>query len=181
MLKPVIHAGAREKLKRIEAISEFTVQLEGAPADTISDLPVRSGLSDSLRSFGKRHPDTSITLTLKVPRRGGLLSKIRKNRATTQLRSDVLQFMPDLDEWVDESGVVRSVSGQVAVRNPDRQALEYEPLDFLSHRVTAQCQVPTGLTDGRSVDLRYSVEAILQAAREHEQALRDACRRGPIT
>ncbi|MFF0622968.1 hypothetical protein [Streptomyces sp. NPDC004296] len=181
VLKPVIHARAREKLDRIEAVSEFTVQFEGAPADTVSALSARGDLADSLRSFGQRHPDTSITLSLKVPRRGGRLSKLRRNRAATQLRSDVLQFMPDLDEWMDESGVVRSVSGQVAVRDPHRQSLEYEPLDFLAHRITAQCDVPVAFTDGRSVDLRYAVDAIFTAARTHERALQEACQYRPLT
>ncbi|MFI2264458.1 hypothetical protein [Streptomyces tubercidicus] len=179
-LKPVIHARAREKLNRIEAVTEFTVQLEGAPADTVSALSAHGGLADSLRSFGQRHPDTSITLSLKVPQRGSRLSAMRRNRAATELRTDVLQFMPDLDEWVDESGVIRSVTGRVAVRDPHRQSLEYEPLDFLAHRITAQCDVPLAFTDGRSVDLRYAVDEIFAAARTHEQALQEACQLRPL-
>ncbi|MFF8614575.1 hypothetical protein [Streptomyces sp. NPDC015350] len=176
LLKPVIHAGAREALNRIEAISEFTVTLEGAPADTLSNLRANAELGRSLGNLGRRHPDTSITLSLKVPRRGNPLSRLRRNRAATRLRNDVLEFMPDLDEWVDESGVVRSVTGQVAVRDPFRQSLAYEPLDFLSHRITAQVEVPVALTDGRSVDLAFAVRTVFDAARTHEQALNDACR-----
>ncbi|UQA97321.1 hypothetical protein [Streptomyces halobius] len=179
-LKPVIHARAREKLNRIEAVSELTVSLEGAPADSVSALNANSELGASLRSFGQRHPDTAITLSLKVPQRGRGLNLFRRNRAATQLRSDVLQFIPDLDEWMDESGVVRSVSGRVAVRDPHRQSLEYEPLDFLAHRITAQCDVPVQFTDGRSVDLTFAVNAVFEAARTHEEALQEACQRRPL-
>jgi hypothetical protein len=177
-LKPVIHARAREKLNRIEAVSEFTVRLEGAPADTISALRASSEVGDSLQRVGRRHPDTDITLTMKVPRRGGRLSRIRRNRALTELRRDVLEFIPDLDEWVDESGVVRDVNGRVAIRDPHRQSLQYEPLDFLAHRITAQCDVPIGFTDGRSVDLGFAVNAVFDAAADHRQELEDAVRPG---
>ncbi|MEV6482826.1 hypothetical protein [Streptomyces sp. NPDC051576] len=180
VLKPVIHARAREKLNRIEAVSELTVQLEGAPADSVGALNAQSELGHSLRSFGQRHPDTAITLSLRVPRRGGRLSLVRRNRAATQLRSDVLQFIPDLDEWMDESGVVRSVNGQVAIRDPHRQSLEYEPLDFLEHRITAQCDVPVAFTDGRSVDLQFAVNAVFGAARTHAQELQEACQHRPL-
>ena len=173
-LRPVIHARAREKLERIEAVSEFTVQLEPAPADSVTALRAHSELGDGLRLFGRQHPDTAVTLSLKVPERGGRLSKRRRNRAEDQLRRDVMHFIPDLDEWVDDSGVVRSVTGRVASRDPARQQLAYEPLDFLAHRITAQCEVPVRFTDGRSVDLGFAVEAVFGAARTHETALREA-------
>lgn len=173
-LRPVIHAQARKKLDRIEAISEFTVKLEPAPADSITALRGDSELGDALRRFGREHPDVAVTLSLKVAERGSRLSRRRRNQAEDQLRRDVMHFLPDLDQWVDDSGVVRSVAGRVGTRDPSRQQLTYDALDFLAHRITAQCEVPIRFTDGRSVDLAFAIEAVLGAARTHETELREA-------
>lgn len=173
-LRPVIQARAMELLNRVEAVTELTVELEPAPADSITALRAQSELGSALRLIGRQHPDTQVSLSLKVQRRGGRTSRRRRNQAAVQLRSDVLRFLPDLNEWVDDSGVVRSVSGQVAVRDPQRQELLVQPLDFLAHRIAAQVDVPVALTDGRSVDLQFAVQAVFRAAREHEEQLREA-------
>lgn len=173
-LRPLIHARAREKLERIEAVTEFTVQLEPAPVDSTTALRAQSELGNYMRRIGREHPDVAVSLSLKIPERGSRLSRRRRNQAADQLRRDVMHFIPDLDEWVDDSGVVRSATGRVATRDPSREGLSYEPLDFLAHHITAQCEVPVRFTDGRSVDLGFAVEAVLGAAQENEALLREA-------
>ncbi|GAB2894657.1 hypothetical protein [Streptomyces mayteni] len=174
-LRPVIHADARKVLDQMEAVTELTVELEPAAPDSATALRETSDFGRMMREIGRQHPGTEVSLTLRVAQRGAKkLDPRRRNQAAAGLRRDVLSFMPDLDEWVDEEGVVRSVSGRVSVRDPYRQTLVTQPLDFISERITAQVDVPVAYTDGRSVDLRFAVEAVLKAAQDHDGRLREA-------
>ncbi|MFJ1709526.1 hypothetical protein [Kitasatospora sp. NPDC088346] len=66
-----------------------------------------------------------------------------------------------------------SASAQVWLRG-EGEKLEAEALDFVSQRITAKCKVPVRRTAGRAVDLDFAIRSVQEAARTHDQALREA-------
>ncbi|MGW3557788.1 hypothetical protein ACWDNT_10535 [Streptomyces sp. NPDC000963] len=163
-LWPVISQDVWLKLKNASAVHNFEFSFRPNPAFM---PPIDTSIFGFTRDAGERYQDHRLTFKIEVPKRGpgGVTSRARGQR---RLQEDAMHFVAELGQL---GGLERARA--LVTTSTEEGYLKDEPLDFLKHHVTAKKRVEVRSEDSRP---RYaaSVEAILEAAREHTSDLKAA-------
>jgi hypothetical protein len=166
-LWPVIARDIWEKLRNAEAVHNIEFSFRPNPAFMPPENVSMFGFN---RDMGNRYPDHKITLKVEVPKRGGG-GPTARSRGHRRLQDDAVHIITELGYLIGPTGIERA-RALVSSFAEDGQAHD-ESLDFLKHHITAKKRVEMREDETRPRHA-VAVQAILEAAREHEADLRAA-------
>ncbi|MYX24920.1 MULTISPECIES: hypothetical protein [unclassified Streptomyces] len=168
---PLIGRNAWEKLKAAESVNLFEMRLR--PAGT-SMFPISlEGLGDFAHHAHKQNPDALITLTIKIPKGRGLSRSSARARGERRLHASVQEFLSDFGSLVGPHGVIDRAIADVMLSASDGSIVE-EKINFVNDHITASKQVTLPRGSGAGPWFEAAVQAVMQAASEHDSDLRSA-------
>lgn len=172
-LRPVVNERSRDKLDRADAVDRVSVKIQPEAYDSSSALRSSSDLGDAVSRMHEQYPEMTVTLTLEVPKRGGMLSNLRRNRGQHRLLEATRALASDIDDWLSTSDVVESARVEAHIVEFGEVSKE-EQIDFVAERITAKCAVPDASTDGHSIDIHIALTRLVEVSRRLERELRAA-------
>ncbi|MFF7810808.1 hypothetical protein ACFZCF_02620 [Streptomyces sp. NPDC007945] len=168
---PLIGKNAWDKLKQAESVNLFEMRLR--PASTSMFPTTVEGLGDFARHAHKQNPDALITLTIKVPKGRGLSRSAARARGERRLHSSVQEFLSDFGSLVGPHGVIDRAIADVMLSASDGSIVE-DKINFVNDHITASKQVTLPRGSGAGPWFEAAVQAVMQAAAEHDLELRAA-------
>ncbi|MGV9246729.1 hypothetical protein [Streptomyces sp. NPDC003710] len=168
---PLIGKNAWEKLKAAESVNLFEMRLR--PASTGMFPTSVEGLGDFARHAHKQNPDALISLTIKIPKGRGLSRSAARARGERRLHTSVQEFLSDFGSLVGPHGVIDRAIADVMLSASDGSIIE-EKINFVNDHITASKQVTLPRGTGAGPWFEAAVQAVMQAAAEHERDLRAA-------
>ncbi|WP_146074981.1 hypothetical protein [Streptomyces sp. Ru73] len=168
---PLIGKNAWDKLKEADSVNLFEMRLRPA-ATSIFPTSVE-GLGDFARHAHKQNPDALITLSIKIPKGRGLSRSAARARGERRLHASVHEFLSEFGSLVGPHGVIDRAIAEVMLSASDGSIVE-DKINFVNDHITASKQVTLPRGGGAGPWYEAAVQAVMQAAMEHERDLRAA-------
>jgi hypothetical protein len=165
-VRPVVSHVEAERLKAASGVSRVEVKVLANKMGALRTSDgLRGGLARGLRAVVESYGEITVTMIISVPR----------GKELAEHRERLLADLDEISDIVSDAERARARLVYSDPGGPERSQL----VELVEHSITAKKRVPATDSEGNSIRIMSAVDAILSAAAEHEEALREAVRRTP--